>query len=624
MKLHYKIIISVLCLILASVEYANAIPAYSKVVKHRQSDGTMIEIRIVGDEFSNQVLSMDGYSLVGGGDGNYYYAVQAKDGSLVPSSVRVKSAGKLSAEELEILSKIPKGLKSLKMSEAMKLHLQGIEARKAAIANSPLTRSAGMVGNTSVPTGIPTQSATTGELRSLVVLIEYSDTKFSVDSPKESFQNMLMQSGYSENGATGSAYDYYYSNSNGKFSPQFDVIGPYTLPRSAQYYAGTSGTERVMEQIADVCKLIEDDVDFSLYSDNGVIRDIFLFYAGHNYAEGAPNTIWPHRLATSEPLATLDGYKLYAYACTSEKGGSWGDKMAGIGTFCHEFGHVLGWIDLYDTDYSNNGYNNGVGTTSLMCMGSYNNQGRTPPAVTALEKWMVGWATPTLLEKAGDYSIKPIIEGESYLIETETTDEFFLVEYRGAGHDAWDTYLYDNEKGLKGLMVTHIDNTPQFKGLWALNQANAYEARECISVVCASGNALSTEQLLFPGANYVTSLSSLSNSSFKSWGETPMPFSFIKMNVSSSETATFTVTDANSKGEIRVTTAGNAPYTKKIPINLSLTDAPDNISVSWFVDGEKIEETSVIFQTSGTYQIMANVVMENGTTKQIIKYINIK
>lgn len=33
---------------------------------------------------------------------------------------------------------------------------------------------------------------------------------------------------------------------------------------------------------------------------------------------------------------------LYDYACTSELSGSAGNIMCGIGTFCHEFGHVIG------------------------------------------------------------------------------------------------------------------------------------------------------------------------------------------------------------------------------------------------------------------------------------------
>ena len=45
--------------------------------------------------------------------------------------------------------------------------------------------------------------------------------------------------------------------------------------------------------------------------------------------------------------------------------GSTGNKMIEIGIFCHEFGHVLGLPDLYDTDDSSPG----IGEWGLMGSG---------------------------------------------------------------------------------------------------------------------------------------------------------------------------------------------------------------------------------------------------------------
>lgn len=77
--------------------------------------------------------------------------------------------------------------------------------------------------------------------------------------------------------------------------------------------------------------------------------------------------------------------KLSGYAYSSELSVA---KMTHIGIFCHEFGHVLGWPDFYDTDGIVGGDSPGLGAYSLMSEGNYNNNSRTPPASTILERWM--------------------------------------------------------------------------------------------------------------------------------------------------------------------------------------------------------------------------------------------
>ena len=43
---------------------------------------------------------------------------------------------------------------------------------------------------------------TQGDVRSLVILVNYSDVQFSVPNPREAFSAMLNQTGYSDNGGT--------------------------------------------------------------------------------------------------------------------------------------------------------------------------------------------------------------------------------------------------------------------------------------------------------------------------------------------------------------------------------------------------------------------------------------
>ena len=68
--------------------------------------------------------------------------------------------------------------------------------------------------------------------------------------------------------------------------------------------------------------------------------------------------------------------------------------LDGIGTICHEFSHVLGLADHYDTDYEENGESNHPGVWDIMSGGSYLNYGLTPSGYNAFERYLLGFTTP--------------------------------------------------------------------------------------------------------------------------------------------------------------------------------------------------------------------------------------
>ena len=326
---------------------------------------------------------------------------------------------------------------------------------------------------------LETTFPTTGDVKSIVILVNYEDVQFVTPDANAAFSRMLNEANYSTNGGTGSARDYFIANSSGKFRPQFDVFGPYTLPHERSYYKGHE-----QEMIVDACGLADDDgVDFTEYDVNkdGNIDNVFVYYAGHNPAEGGPEeAVWPHRsYAVVWDEETEKGYKyslddvwIWDYACTSELTGSKGSRQCGIGTFCHEFSHVLGLDDLYNTADSEI-YT--VGEWDIMCSGNYNNNGRTPPSYSAYERWMVGWLTPEQLTVAADYMLDPLeTSGKAYLIAdaehnmqvlSPSPKEYWLVENRQAvGWDAPDGCLPGT-----GLLISHIIF---HKGKWNNNTPN--------------------------------------------------------------------------------------------------------------------------------------------------------
>ncbi len=345
----------------------------------------------------------------------------------------------------------------------------------------------------------------TGTPRGLVILVNFADKKFI--KTNEEFKAMLNESGYNKNGGIGSARDYYIGASDSLFQPIFDVYGPYDLPHKMAYYGAPNGggnDSRPDEMIMGACGAAEAaGVDLSLYDENkdGKLDNVFVYYAGNNEAEGAnENTIWPHRSYVPS-MPQYGGKALYDYACSSELRGT-GKTMCGIGTFCHEFSHVLGLADLYDLDYEKNT----VGIWDIMCSGSYNGKGCQPPSYTAFERFSVGWLTPTVLIDAGQYLLEPLTtHNQAYLIpvgdkeiKPNENGEYFLLENRQkVGWDAGSACLAGT-----GMLVWHINYKA---GAWAQNRPNSGSNLLCF-IESATGNTMTTGSASdpFPGTRKKT------------------------------------------------------------------------------------------------------------------------
>ena len=420
---------------------AYAVPALPRLITVKQSDGSTITIRIHGDEKFHYTTTSDGY-LVVQKNGVYYHATADASGLRV-TDIKANDPSKRSGAESDLLFFKSKGIPQ-----------QFKESAIARLSSSykPLPLGQGL------NTGFPTK----GEIRTLVLLVNFKDQSFESETAQQDFHNLLNEEGYSQNGATGSAKDYYLQNSNYQFNPTFDVYGPVTLSHDTKYYGENDKygiDSRAEEMIAEACRLAHDNlgVNFANYdlNNDGIVDNVFVFYAGNNEAEGGgADKIWPHRSEISEELV-LDGKRVCVYACSSEINlAGYSPKMAGIGTFCHEFGHVLGWADVYDTDGAANGNCEGVWDWSIMCSGSYNNQGRTPPAVGATERYMVGWLEPEELYYTGNYTLESLEKSnKAYIIRTDTEGEYFMLENR-QNTSGWDKYL----KG-HGLMIFHVDRS---------------------------------------------------------------------------------------------------------------------------------------------------------------------
>lgn len=351
-----------------------------------------------------------------------------------------------------------------------------------------------------------------GKVRVPVILVNFTDLKFTMDNPVAKFTDFYNGAGGTNPNATGSVREYFLAASDSILDLEFEVFGPYTLKRNVAYYGAntssshmTNGRDLVLEAANLAYKA---GVDFSQFdADNdGYIDNLSIVTAGYNEAEGASeDMIWPHYTALGNS-DLYSGKKVKGYLMISEYRGSGGKQQAGIGTYCHEFGHALGLPDLYDTK---NSARYTVGYWDVMCSGSYNNMGCTPPSYSAFERFAMGWQTPVQLKAVGDYSLAPMLEsGVAYLIAKEehnmsalapSPTEYFLIENRQAvGWDAKKEALVGT-----GLLVSHIT----FNGsAWDRNTFNNNSILGYAIVSATESNPTkSTAWDVFPGKGQVYS-----------------------------------------------------------------------------------------------------------------------
>lgn len=486
-RIAYPLILTLLGATHFTSEAVTANPRLGEAV---MPDGSVVAVRLVGDEFGHYYQAENGYPVVPASDGFLYYARVGADGIITASGYRPGGA-----DEKEFLATHP------------------VAPIYEALARCTETPDKGRRMRRSVPRRA--SYPTTGSGRGLVVLVDYQDVKFQSPTANEDFQEMLNQPGYSKYGATGSAADWFKDNSSGLFTPSFDVYGPITLANDMAYYGknDSRGEDIRPEMMAvEACQQLDDIIDFNDYDldGDGYIDNIFIFYAGYGENLGyevSSDAVWPHSWdleeATTIPFI-FDGVRLNHYACTNER--DLDDVMDGIGTFCHEFSHVLGLPDLYSTNYSNAFT---PGEWSVMDCGNYLNNSRTPPFYTAYERYFLGWLTPRKLTKAANVKLDRIGTNNACMIPTAKENEYFLLENRQK--QDWDAYI-----PYHGMLIWHIDYN---ETRWELNTVNNSQAHQYVDIEEADGIAStgSIEGDCFPGTANVTSFTDDTYPNMLSW-----------------------------------------------------------------------------------------------------------
>ena len=334
-------------------------------------------------------------------------------------------------------------------------------------------------------------------VKALTLLGRYADS--NPHYSREQFQQKL----FDGPNPTGTITDYYREISYNQLYFTGYCTNWFQVPGTMQSYVGSDNglsAQGGPRFTLDLIKVADSTLDFSKFiqyydnQGNPRIGFVAVVHTGAGAEAGAQN-IWSHRwnfrmLTNGQPYRTNDidsvsgKYVLIDgdYAIQPELAGNNNQlgELVDIGVFTHEFGHIFGLPDLYDTDNSSEG----LGNWCLMAGGSWGGNGNTPHTPVHMSAWckiQLGWVTPTVVntfmpdEVFVNAEQNPVV----YKIwrQGPINKEYFLLENRQKIN--FDRFLY-----IGGLLIYYVDdNQPnnrdenhykvglvQADGLWDLNK----------------------------------------------------------------------------------------------------------------------------------------------------------
>ncbi len=283
-----------------------------------------------------------------------------------------------------------------------------------------------------------------------------------------------------------SVASYYRQVSYGQFDLQGNVVGDplhhgrfLTLPHTESYYAGLdngSGSPYPNDDdgiVNDAIRLLrKDGFNFQPYVENGQIPYLSLVFTGYG-ADVDPTDaalVWPvestlgkmirvpympvlHTVSSGQHQTTMAYANIVNYDLVPELSDQSGAPST-IGVYAHEFGHLLGLDDLYDTSSSDQA-GQGDGPWSIMAQGNWNGnpQGAQPAELDPLSRILLGWVKPIVIrESITGLTIPPIESSPTVyaLMPSGTQKDYFLL-------DNVEPISDDVALPGFGLLIWHID-----------------------------------------------------------------------------------------------------------------------------------------------------------------------
>lgn len=315
---------------------------------------------------------------------------------------------------------------------------------------------------------------TTGSPAVLVIPVEFSDkTAKSEGYTIDAIKNAFLKNGKND---YLSLYDYYYASSYGKLSLDITVLDFWFMPekKSRHYYRATEEIDGMNTEIGDQLVLnealdyLDDIMDLTKFDSdgNGKIDSVVLINTldikdrDFNWAY----RYWNEYTDEDGSLYKYDGVSAYDYIWASyqflyetydDEGYSYYDTPAmNTYTYIHEFGHVLGADDYYDTEYLEAPMSGN--DVMDMTAGDHN----------AYTKFNLGWINESRLVVTDNTVTLTLADfgktGDTLIIANDWDEKlgayqeyYVIVYYKNTGLNSGDAGYFDRE----GVVVYHVNSS---------------------------------------------------------------------------------------------------------------------------------------------------------------------
>ena len=307
------------------------------------------------------------------------------------------------------------------------------------------------------PTANATMPLTIGRWNVPVLLVDFPDRR--AVHPASAFRPLL----FDTTGAipTGSLAEYYEEVSGDLLQVRGQVHGWRTLPDTANFYANdsyglasTTFPQNDAGLVYAALRAYDGEIDFAQHDRNadGFVDCVIVVHAGvgAEAAAGDRTQFWSVTSGLNNNWGFIGSYvtadprpghpgefmKVDQFSILPETSPLDATSLTEIGVYAHEFGHALGWPDLYDATTLGGGVNLGPGNWCLMGTGAYGGNSRSPARPTHPSAWArldAGWAALENLGADGDATFLPVETAHrAYRLwfQGEDSNEFFLLENR--------------------------------------------------------------------------------------------------------------------------------------------------------------------------------------------------
>ena len=504
-----------------------------------QNDGSTVKLKTYAGHRSCYIFytTSDGAVVVKDANGDFCYA-RAEDGNLLSTGITVHEPSERTVAEQQAADA------SLTLEEAFATLSETITTRDC--LNRVRKQGANLLYRDS-KTGMGVYGETgggsvnsIGEYTLPVVLVNFSDKKILSSNTNSAFLRQFNEKGYNLNGRVGSIRDYFVSQSDGMFVPNFEIVDRITLDSVKAYYGKDENGRRDVNLyyfITEVLKALNGKM--KKYQDsrtNNCVPNLAIIFAGTGQAQsGIANDPWPCEMNLGKDWSYSVGLD-YAINSVFIGNETEGGGLMSLGTFCHEFGHALGLPDLYCT--SGETVPKAMSYWSVMDLGCYLNKGIVPMGYTAYEKNALGWLNIPEITDPHVITLYPAgsKKGNNAVCIVNDADESerFILENRHPG--TW----YPADFG-KGLLITHLHFD---KDTWYLNAMNNDGDHLRYQVVAADGQISNEENDLW-GRNGKLMFTDVSKPAAEVFSGEKLGKPVFKISVKTDSTITFSYLMSN-------------------------------------------------------------------------------